>query len=71
LHFSTILLRDIKFMRMRWKGNVLRMGEIRNSYEVSVGKPQGERPSVRHGRTWEDNIKTDLKKDTAYECNMA
>jgi len=56
---------------MRWKGNVLRMGEIRNSYEVSVGKPQGERPSVRHGRTWEDNIKTDLKKDTAYECNMA
>jgi hypothetical protein len=29
---------------MRWTGHVARSGEIRNSYKISGGKPEGERP---------------------------
>jgi hypothetical protein len=36
--FST----DIKSRRMRWAGNVARMGEERNAYKVLMGKPEGE-----------------------------
>jgi hypothetical protein len=34
------------------------MGEMRTEYEILVGEP--ERKGPRH--TWEDNIRTDLKK---------
>ena len=27
-----------------------------------MGKPEGKRPLVRHGRRWEDNIKMDLQE---------
>jgi hypothetical protein len=27
-----------------------------------VGKPEGNRPLGGHGRTWEDNIRMDLRK---------
>jgi hypothetical protein len=30
--------------------------------DISVGKPEGERPLWRGGRRWEDNIKVELKK---------
>jgi hypothetical protein len=36
------------------------MGEMRNSYKIFIGKPEGERPFRRHKRRWEDNIRTDL-----------
>jgi hypothetical protein len=35
--------------RMRWAGNVTRMGEGRGVYMVPVGKPEGKRPLGRHG----------------------
>jgi hypothetical protein len=38
------------------------MGEIRNAYEVFVGKPKGKRPCRRPRRKWEDNIKKDLRE---------
>jgi hypothetical protein len=46
---------------MRWAGHVARMGEGRNVYRVSVGKPQGKRPLQRPKRRWEDGIKMDLR----------
>jgi hypothetical protein len=33
-----------------------RMGEMRNSYNILVGKPEGKRPFGRPKRRWEDNI---------------
>jgi hypothetical protein len=32
----------IKSERLRWVENVSRMGDMRNSYHILVGKPNGE-----------------------------
>jgi hypothetical protein len=50
----------IKSRRMRWAGNVARMGP-RNAYRIFVGKPEGKRPLGRPRRRWVDNIKMDLR----------
>jgi hypothetical protein len=44
--------------RMRRAGHVAGMGEKRNAYRISVGKPDGKRPR----RRWDDNIKMDLRE---------
>jgi hypothetical protein len=36
------------------------MGEKRNVYRLSVGKPEGKRPLERPRRRWMDNIKIGL-----------
>ena len=44
LYSSPNIVRVIKWRRMRWAGNVARMGEERGVYRVLVGKPKGKRP---------------------------
>jgi hypothetical protein len=39
---SPNIVQVIKSRRMRWAGNVARMGERRGVYRVSVGKPEGK-----------------------------
>jgi hypothetical protein len=34
--------------------------EMRNAYNISVGKPEGKRPLGRPRCRWEDNIRMDL-----------
>jgi hypothetical protein len=46
--------------RMRWAGNVERMGERRNAFRLLVGKPEGKTPLGRLRRRWVDNIRMDL-----------
>jgi hypothetical protein len=36
--------------------------EERAVYRVLVGRPEGNRPLERSRRSWEDNIKTDLRE---------
>jgi hypothetical protein len=60
LYSSPSIIRIIKSRRMRWAGHVARMGEKRNAYRLSVGKPEGKRPLGRPRRRWVDNIKIDL-----------
>jgi hypothetical protein len=60
LYSSPIIIRIIKSRRMRWVGHVARMGEKRNVYRLSVGKPEGKRPLGRPRRRWIDNIKVEL-----------
>jgi hypothetical protein len=62
LYSSPNILRVIKSRRLRWAGNVARMGEERGVYRVLVGKPKGKRPLGRPRRRWEDNIKMDLQE---------
>jgi hypothetical protein len=38
------------------------MGERRGTYRALVGKPEGRRPFGRPRRSWEDNIKMDLRE---------
>jgi hypothetical protein len=49
---------------MRWVGHVARVGEIRDAYNILVGKPVGNRPLGRPRRRWEDNIRMDLREIT-------
>jgi hypothetical protein len=57
---SPSIIKIIKSRRMRWAGNVARMGEKRNTYRLLVGKPEGKRPLGRRRRRWVDNIRIDL-----------
>jgi hypothetical protein len=55
LNWSPNIVRVINWRRMRWAGNVARMG--RGVYRVLVEKPEGKRPLGRHRRRWENYIK--------------
>jgi hypothetical protein len=60
LYSSPSIVRVIKARTMRWTGHVAHMGEVRNAYNILVGRPEGRRPLGRHKHRWEDNIKMDL-----------
>jgi hypothetical protein len=62
LYSPPSIIRVIKARRMRWAGHVARTGEVRGAYNILVGKPEGRRPLGIPGRTWEDNIKMDLRE---------
>jgi hypothetical protein len=55
------IVRVVKSRRMRWTGNVARMGEDRGVHRVLVGNLDGKRPLGRPRRRWEDNIKMDVQ----------
>jgi hypothetical protein len=62
LYCSPSIIRMIKSSRIKWAGHVACMGEKRNAYRILVGKSEGTRPLGKHRRTWEDNIKMDLRE---------
>jgi hypothetical protein len=62
LYSSPNTIRMIKSRRMRWEGNVARMGETKNAFRILVGKREGKRPLGRPRRRWVDNIKIDLRE---------
>jgi hypothetical protein len=57
---NIFVIRIIRSRRMRWAGNVARMGEKRNAYRLLVGMPEGKRPLGIPRRRWVDNIRMDL-----------
>jgi hypothetical protein len=62
LYCSPNIVLVIKSRRMRWAGNVARMGERTSVYMVLMGEPEGRRPLGRHRHRWEDNMKMDLQE---------
>ena len=62
MYSSPSTVRVMKSRRMRWVGHVARMGEEREVYRVSVGKPEGRRPLGSPRRRWVDNIRMDLQE---------
>jgi len=46
---------------MSWAGRAARFGEMRNSYKILVGKPEGKRPLVRLRYRGEETFKTDVR----------
>jgi hypothetical protein len=47
LYSSPSIISVIKSKRMRWAGHVARVGEMRNTYRILEGKPEGRRPLGR------------------------
>jgi len=43
-------------------GHVARMGEMKNTFKILVGKLEGKEPLGRHKRVCEDNIRMDLRE---------
>ena len=62
MYSSPNIIRNLKSRRLRWAGHVTRMGQFRNAYRVLVGQPESKRPLQRPRRSWEDNIKMDLRE---------
>jgi hypothetical protein len=60
LYSSPNIIKIIK-LRIVWEGHVAWVGEMRISYTILVGKPEGKRPLGRPSHRWYDNIKMDLK----------
>ena len=52
----------IKSRKMRWAGQVARMGDRRGVCRFLVGNPEGNRLLGRSRRRWKDSIKTDLRE---------
>jgi hypothetical protein len=47
LYTSPNTIRVIKSRRLRWSGHVAYLVEMRNAYNILVGKPDGKRPLRR------------------------
>jgi hypothetical protein len=62
LYSSGDIISVIKSRRTRWAGNMSRMGEVRISYRIFVGKPERKRSLGRTGRRWWDNVKLGLRE---------
>jgi hypothetical protein len=50
LYASQNIVRVIKSRKMGGTGHVARMGEMRNAYNILVGKPEGKSPFGRSRR---------------------
>jgi hypothetical protein len=58
--FITYIISVIKSRRMGGADHVERIGEMRNTHKIYVGKPEGKRELGRTRHNWEDNIRMDL-----------
>ena len=56
------IVRVIKSRRLRWAWHVVRMEEGRSAFKILTGTPTGKRRLGRPRRSWEDNIRMDLKQ---------
>jgi hypothetical protein len=50
--YASSNIRMIESSSMRWAGHVARMEDIRNAYNILVGKLEGEGPLTRPRRIW-------------------
>jgi hypothetical protein len=62
LYASPNIIRAIKSRRMRWTGHVAHVGEVKNSYEILVGKPEGKTQLGRPRRKRDDNIRMGFRE---------
>ena len=56
------IIRNLKSRRLRGTRHIAHMEQSRNADRVLVGEPEGKRPLGRPKRTWDDNIRMDLRE---------
>ena len=71
LYRSPNIVRVIKSRRLRWAGHVDRVEEGRSAFKFLTRKPTGKRPLGRPRRTWEDNVRMNLKEIGINTRNLA
>jgi hypothetical protein len=62
LYASLNNIRFTKSRMMKWARHVVCMGEMRHTYKILVGKPEGKSSGGRLKSRWEDNIRRDLRQ---------
>jgi hypothetical protein len=62
LYYSPNTISMIKSRRLRRTGHVECMWEMRNAYNILVGKLEGRRQLERSTRGWKNNIRMYLKE---------
>jgi hypothetical protein len=62
LHALPNIIRVIKSKSMRQVGTAENMGDIRDTYNILVGKSEGETPLRKPRHRWKDNIRMDLSE---------
>jgi len=62
MYASPNIVEVIKSRRMSWVGHAARVKQMRNSYKIQVGKPEGKTAFGRPMFIWEDNIRTYVRE---------
>jgi len=62
LYTSPNIISVIKSRRMKWMGHVTHMEEMRNAYNILVGKLKEKRPLRRPRHRWDNNIRMGLRE---------
>jgi hypothetical protein len=62
LYTSPNIVRVIKSERVRWVGHGVRIGEMRNAYNILVGKPKQKKPPGTPKRRCGEHIRSYLKE---------
>jgi hypothetical protein len=62
LYASSNFIRVIKSRRIIWAGNVARIRDMRNAYNILVGNPEDKRSFGSSRHRWKDNIRMDLSE---------
>jgi hypothetical protein len=61
MRYASQNIRLVKSRDMRCARYATHMGEMRNSYNILVRKPEGKRPHKRTRHRWKDTIRTYLR----------
>ena len=62
LYRSPNIVRVIKSRIFRCAGHLARMEEIRSAFKIVTCTPKEKRPLEKSRRSWEDNVRMDLKE---------
>jgi hypothetical protein len=62
LYSSSDIVRMIKLRRMRWAVHVARMGSMKNTCKILLGKPEGNRLLERPKCRWKTILKYVLQE---------
>jgi hypothetical protein len=70
LYASPNIVREIKSRRVRGAGHIAQICEMRNAYNILVGRPEGNGRLGIPRRRLEDNIRMDRRENRVRGCGL-